>query len=58
MNYTNDYPKRTEYENGENRVYFEECISFNTPLMLRFFSLAIGSLGFFALMFLRNQNGK
>ncbi|EAR82344.2 oxalate/formate antiporter family transporter (macronuclear) [Tetrahymena thermophila SB210] len=56
VNYYNDYPKRTEYENGENRVYFEECVSYNIPTMLRFFSIAFAILGLFSIIFLRNYN--
>ncbi|EGR30604.1 major facilitator superfamily protein, putative, partial [Ichthyophthirius multifiliis] len=56
VNYQNDQPKRNEYENGENSVYFEECISYNTPSMMTFFAVSFVILGTFSLIFLKNNN--
>lgn len=58
VNPTNDHARRTEFENGESRSYFEECVSYNARTMFRFFAVAFAILGVFALLLLKDHDGK
>jgi len=54
VNPDNDYAKRKENENGINRVYFEECVAYNVPLMFKVFSSIIAIFGLTSLGLLWN----
>ncbi|KRX05515.1 Major facilitator superfamily domain, general substrate transporter [Pseudocohnilembus persalinus] len=52
VNYDNQAAKYIVEENGVDRFYFEECISFNVPTMLKTFSISIAILGALTLILL------